>query len=229
MSTAEWQDWLDQSLSGRCALCETDLIGLALCVHCRRSLNAVPRPCPVCALPMQAFCAHPPHWGLDSLHAPFVYAGNARVLIARLKFDRRRWLGQVLGQLLRRELTAQYDLCVPVPLYRRRLAQRGFNQALEIARGLAPAVTGMRLAAVVKRVRDTPPQALLSAADRRRNLTDCFELKAEVEQRSILVVDDVVTTGSTLNAIAKLLRNHGARRVTGIAFARAVGAHTINV
>ena len=178
---------------------------------------------------MQAFCAHPPGWQLDALRAPFAYAGNARELIGRLKFDRQRWLGRVLGQLLRSQLASEYDLCVPVPLHRRRLAQRGFNQALEIARGAVPAIARMQLASVMKRVRDTPPQAELSAAARRQNLMGCFALNAVVEQRNILLVDDVVTTGSTLNALATLLRSHGARQVGGIAFARTVGPYTANV
>jgi ComF family protein len=229
VSTTGRQGWLDQSLNGRCALCETDLLGVALCSHCQRSLVTVPQPCPVCALPMQAFCSHPRHWQLDALGAPYVYAGNARELIGRLKFDRQRWLGQVLGQLLTRELNVGYDLCVPVPLHRRRLAQRGFNQALEIARGLLPADKPMRLASVVKRVRNTPPQVQLTAAARRQNLIGCFELTAAVEQCRVLLVDDVVTTGSTLSALATLLRGNGACYVGGIAFARAVGPYTANV
>ena len=179
---------------------------------------------------MQTFCAHPPGWRLDSLRAPFVYAGNASVLVQRLKFGRQRWLGQVLGQLLRPQLVVgSYDLCVPVPLHRRRLAQRGFNQALEIARGIAPQQARMQLAPILQRVRDTPPQAELSAVARRRNLIGSFELTAAVNQRKILLVDDVVTTGSTLNCLATLLRNHGALCVGGVAFARAVGPHTTNV
>lgn len=179
---------------------------------------------------MQTFCAHPPRWQLDSLYAPFVYSSSASTLVGRLKFHRQRWLGQVLGQLLQPWIaSSHYDLCVPVPLHRRRLAKRGFNQALEIAQAMMPATRAMRLHSSLRRVRDTPAQSQLSAEARRGNLNGCFVVTDAVNQCRVLLVDDVVTTGSTLNAIATLLRNHGASYVGGIAFARTVPSYIANV
>ena len=179
---------------------------------------------------MQAFCAHPAGWRLDSLYAPFVYSGSVSVLIGRLKFHRQRWLGRVIGRVLGSTLSGHYDWCMPVPLHRRRLAQRGFNQALEIASGIAASIDGMRLVmGGLERLRNTPPQAQLSVNARKTNLIGCFRVNANVERHRILLVDDVVTTGSTLNTLATLLQQRGAAHVGGVAFARAIGRHAIKV
>ena len=179
---------------------------------------------------MQTFCAHPRGWVLQALQAPFAYTGHIKRLIARLKFGRQRWLGQVLGELLRPALVVgDYDLCVPVPLHTRRLAQRGFNQAQEIAVGMAPARAGMKLTRALQRVRDTPPQTQLGATERHNNLAGCFQVISTVESLSILLVDDVVTTGSTMNTLAALLRDHGACFVAGVAVARTVAPYTAKV
>jgi len=229
VSTSKWRDWLVAGLNERCALCDTGAGGVALCPYCERTLTAVAAPCPVCALPTTTgFCAHPQGWQLHSLRAPFVYVGSASRLVGRLKFDRQRWLGQLLGELLQPysgDLRA-FDLCFPVPLHRRRLTQRGFNQALEIAHGALP---GVSTATGLRRLVDTPPQSQLGAQQRRRNLAGCFSLTRSVDECRVLLIDDVVTTGSTLNVLASLLRQHGASQVHGLAFARAIGAHTVSV
>jgi ComF family protein len=229
VSTSKWRDWLVAGLSERCALCDTGAYGVALCPYCARTLTAVAAPCPVCALPTTTgFCAHPRRWQLHSLRAPFVYAGSARRLVGRLKFDRQRWLGQLLGELMQPSIgdLNAFDLCFPVPLHRRRLAQRGFNQALEIAHGALP---GIPTASGLHRVIDTPPQSQLGAQQRRRNLVGCFRLTRSVDRCRVLLIDDVVTTGSTLNALAAQLREQGATEVHGLAFARAISAHSVSV
>ncbi len=215
----QWRHWPINGLSERCALCDTRTGGIALCRYCQRTLTIVAAPCRRCALPTTGFCAHPAGWQLDSLLAPFAYTGTASTLISRLKFHRQRWLGQVLGQLLR-PYTPQLpaiDLFFPVPLHRARLVERGFNQARGIAQGALP---GTPLAAGLRRVVDTPPQSRLGAEERRRNLVGSFDLTRTVDSCRVLLIDDVVTTGSTLNSLAGLLRQHGALQVHGLAFAR---------
>jgi ComF family protein len=117
------------------------------------------------------------------------------------------------------------DILVPVPLSRRRLAERGFNQALEIARPLAHA-TGMLLDhASLLRVRETTPQSRLPWRTRKRNVRHAFECQAgrnDFIGKTIVVVDDVMTTGATLDAVARTLKDQGATHVTNWVAVRAV-------
>ena len=228
MSTVEWRGWLGRHFSDRCALCDSGTRGLALCSYCAEALPAVRAPCPVCALEAEDECPHPPGWQLDGLYAPMVYAAAAKILVHRLKFDGQRWLGEVMGHIIADQAgeIAPFDLCFTVPLHRRRLAQRGFNQALAIAHGALP---GTRIATGLVRTVDTPPQAQLSARNRELNLAYCFELRRSVDHCRVLIVDDVVTTGTTLNVLADLLRQRGAKSIHGLAFARTLAPQTVSV
>jgi ComF family protein len=109
---------------------------------------------------------------------------------------------------------------VPVPLAFERHAERGFNQALEIARRLARALTVPLDADALLRVRHAAPQHLLALAERRRNVRGAFTVRADVRGRHMLVVDDVMTSGATLEEIASVLKKAGAARVTNLVVAR---------
>ncbi len=112
------------------------------------------------------------------------------------------------------------DLIVPMPLHRRRLQERGFNQAVELARPLARKWALPIELAAVERCLDTQPQAGLPWAARRANLRGAFACHGKLAGGSVLVIDDVMTTGATLDALAQVLRQNGAERVSNLVVAR---------
>ena len=161
---------------------------------------------------------------LSSVRAAFVYEGAPRAAVLTLKFKSGRYLAPLMGQFLRDELARRplhVDLVVPVPLALSRHKQRGFNQALLLANEVAPAVH-CRVQADALRRQPRPAQQTLRAAERLVNLGDSVTCQrpAEVANRRVLLVDDVVTTGATISACADALAQAGAARVTAIAFAR---------
>lgn len=207
----------------RCALVSVD----GFCRHCREDFVRIREPCPACGLPLP--CGPCPsgsaYWQLDALRAPFVYTPPLSQFLLRLKFSRERLLGAAFGHLLAAELGHEDLDCealVIVPLHRRRLITRTFNQADEIARPLA-ARRGLRLlpTAVARRI-DSPAQSALGREARIAGLEGVFVARAGLSGRRIAIVDDVVTTGATVCAVAGALRRAGAARVTAIALARTV-------
>jgi ComF family protein len=163
----------------------------------------------------------------DFARAPYLYGGALMKAIHELKYAQRSHLADSLGLLLASfaqtwigELKA--PLVMPVPLHPRRLRARGFNQSLLLARGVA-AKTGAELDFLsLRRTRFTKPQTELSSEERRKNVRKAFEVvKPEaVKGKTIVLVDDVATTGSTLNECAKALKRAGADRVLCLVLAR---------
>ncbi len=223
----------------RCLLCGAPGSGgLDLCLGCLAELPRIARPCHQCgeplpeAAPPGARCGpcqrRPP--AFDRCIAPLAYAGPVPLLVAGLKFHDRLAGGRLLGELLARHLLVRGgpppELILPIPLHPRRLRQRGFNQALELALPL-----GRRLGVPLdrhscRRNRATQPQTELDLKQRRRNLRNAFALAGPLPARHIALVDDVVTTGSTSNELARLLKRAGAERVEVWAAARAVSRHS---
>ena len=197
-----------------CAACDADLprLGAELC--------------PRCALdtPGSAICgrclARPPHY--DATVAALAYRFPADVLVQALKFRGELALAPLLGRLLAERVggTARVQFVVPVPLSPARLAERGHNQALEIARHVARA-TGARLAPeLCERVRDTPAQTGLEWSARAKNVRGAFRAAGLVAGAAIAVLDDVMTTGATLDEIARTLKQAGAATVVNWVVAR---------
>ncbi len=161
---------------------------------------------------------------LDSCTAVYEYGGQLAVALRRLKFNGRSDIAKSLRPLLvdAFELAAKRaDLALPVPLHRRRLASRGFNQAQRLLIPLASACQIPVARTALRRRRNTEPQAQLPAKARRANLQDAFEAKGGIRGKRILLVDDVRTTGSTLDAAARALRRAGAAEVHAFVVARA--------
>jgi ComF family protein len=160
--------------------------------------------------------------------APLAYEYPVDRLVGRAKYRRRLHDARFLGELLAESLAAAVqagaveppDLLVPVPLHRRRLGERGYNQALEIARPVAKRLRLPLQPGLCKRVRATPEQAGLPAAERRRNLRAAFSAAASVRRARVAIVDDVITTGSTVAAVAQALRKAGAADVQAWVVAR---------
>ena len=220
-----------------CQLCGTADSGLlGICPTCEQALPHNRSACRRCALPIPdisqtPICgqclAYPP--SCYQAWVPYVYAAPLDGLITGLKFRQQLHYAQLLGSLLAQHLQQnlhQYPECiVAVPLHPSRLRQRGYNQALELARPLARTL-GIPLAkTLVQRVRPTRPQTELNLASRAANLHQAFRLKQAPDYQHIALVDDVITSGHTVNALAHAFRKQGVEKVEVWAIARAICRH----
>lgn len=199
-----------------CSACERDLPWLGpACWRCARPLHNGKTLCGVCH-------RRPPTF--DRTIAALHYRRPVDALVQRLKFDCRlhyaRLLGALLTQRLRDQLDRLPDVLVPVPLHPTRQRQRGFNQATELARPIVRALGIAMAPHCCQRVRATDTQSLLSRQARRANLRGAFRV-ATVPGAHVAIIDDVVTTGSTVQAMAQCLRAAGAERIDVWCVARA--------
>jgi len=222
-----------------CVVCEQALPASAvagdLCDPCRDALPWRRGPvCGQCGLALEghealrcgACLARPP--AFDRLFVPLAYESPVGALITDFKFHGRLAPGRVLAGLLTDAVTAAVadaglplpEALVPVPLHPARLARRGFNQAVELARPLAGALDLPLHTAGIRRQQDTPAQSTLTAKARRSNLRQAFAVSGPVPAR-VAIVDDVVTTGATVEALARVLQRAGAEQVQVWALARA--------
>lgn len=211
-----------------CFLCAAPGGDSLLCPACIGGLPYLSAErCPLCALPTPgaAICGaclkQPPHF--DATQAVFRYEAPVDSLIQALKYGHRLASADFLGKALARAATApRPDLILPVPLSRARLAQRGFNQAVEIARALSRALGVALETRHVLRRHDTAPQASLPWKERAKNIRHAFECEIDLSGKTVLVVDDVMTTGATLDELARTLKARGAARVDNHVVARAL-------
>ncbi|MEN8175818.1 MAG: ComF family protein [Pseudomonadota bacterium] len=205
-----------------------------LCAGCFRELPHNLHACRRCALPLPAEAAgnlcggcqqKPP--AFDHCLAPLRYAPPVDRLVTALKFGQRlvnaRLLGGLLWDYTRMRADFTPDFLVPVPLHPRRLRDRGFNQALEISREVAR-LSGIPVRhGCVRRNRATPPQAGLGRRQRLHNLHDAFTASGSLAGMRIALVDDVVTSGQTANAVSTALFRAGAAEVSVWTVARTPG------
>ena len=210
---------------GSCFLCRAEAEEI-LCAQCDADLPRLAGAhCPRCALasPGGAVCGRcltqAPSY--DATTAALAYDFPADVLVQALKFRGELALAPLLGNLLSECISGRtVDCIVPVPLSVARLRERGYNQALEIARAIA-ATTGVRLAPeLCERGRDTPAQMDLPLAERAKNVRGAFLCPRLVAGANVAVLDDVMTTGATLDEIAGTLKRAGAQRVENWVVAR---------
>lgn len=159
--------------------------------------------------------------------AVFQYQGTVTGLILGLKYGARLQAARLLGELMAEIFMARNgaetpEVLMPVPLHRARLRERGFNQAVEIARPLAARVGTALDLDTCERVRNTAEQTRLDAAARSRNLKDAFRVVRPLTYRHVAIVDDVLTTGSTVASLAGVLRAAGVERIEVWSCARAL-------
>jgi ComF family protein len=198
------------------------------CRACRRDFARIDAPCLSCGLAaLNHRCpAVEAGWAIDAVRAPFIYTAPLAAYLQALKYARQRTIGRALGALLLSELKATMPSCdaiLAVPLHSRRLRLRSFNQADEIARPIGRALDRRLLVSGIRRCRHTPPQTTLDRRDRLRSLERAFSVRRNLTGLSLAVVDDVITTGATVNALATELKAAGAERVEAWAVARAIG------
>lgn len=203
-----------------------------LCAPCQAELPRNETSCVRCAAPRgptpDGICGRcltrAPFY--DRACALYRYAPPIDRLVQGFKYERRLDWGRVLGMALAHHLQASglsADAIVPVPLHRRRLRERGYNQSLELARPIGARLGIPVLPRAVRRVRPTPAQAGLSRDERRRNVRNVFEVARTdcVTERHVAIVDDVMTSGHTVDALARALKRAGARSVAVWVLARA--------
>jgi ComF family protein len=237
---AFYQGALDLLVPPACASCRAPIeAAAALCGACNRRLERIPAQwCVSCqeaaaALPGgRCRVCEPSRSPLSACVAAVRFAGDAESWIHSFKYPRAGLRGldpapisvvrALIYEAARRAPGGRPDLIVPVPLHPRRLRARGFNPAALLARALASNLRVSSDVVALRRMRDTPSQTGLNRSQRRRNVRDAFCARAGARlPKRIWLVDDVVTTSSTLSEAAAALRHAGAKTVVGICAARA--------
>jgi len=219
-------DWLYPPACGGCGKS-----GERWCRQCQELCTRIPQSCcQICGVPLPSpgICAScqetPPNYTACRSFA--VYEGPLREAIHQLKYQRDIGLGEALAVHLIELLTSlpwHIDLITPVPLSPKRLKERGYNQAGLLAYPVALSSRIPYSARAIRRIRETHSQVGLSAAERSQNLLGAFQAKPEIVMgKSVLVIDDVTTTGSTLMGCTQALLNSGAVAVYGITLAKAM-------
>jgi ComF family protein len=224
---------LQQFYAPTCVLCGAPGTGdLDLCEGCLADLPTNRHCCSHCSLPLPAelpagtlcgSCQHrPPPFAV--CRTAFRYEDPVPTLVGGAKYRARMNLLRLLGQCLALDLLERNaerpDLLLPVPLHPRRLRERGYNQALEIARVLGRELSLRVDRRSCARVRATTPQTGLERKERRRNVRGAFRVLRPLEAPRVAIVDDVVTTGSTVSELARALLKSGVERVDVWALAR---------
>lgn len=236
-----WRHWIrhiHQLLPTYCLLCQDTIkYGQYLCMDCSTTYFPTSHSvCLQCALPLQAheqavcMACHLQLPAFDQTIAVTTYAPPADNMVIQLKYHQQLAIAPVIAQRMCQHLIEQHqrtslpDLLCPVPISRQRLASRGYNQALEIAKPLASMLGLPLYPQLCQRIRHTTSQVHLSEQERHCNQYNAFALHARyasmIQDKHIGLVDDVMTTGKTLHAVATLLKSDGAARVTNFVFAR---------
>ena len=236
----------DMLVPPACPVCHGDVAQYdGLCLTCWQGLTFLRPPlCAVSGMPMAVDLGadavslpvqiNPPPY--DRARAAFVYKGSAAALVKRLKFGDRPELAPFLARFM---LAAEDDVLskdavlLPVPLHRRRLFLRRFNQAAELCRALHQMSGHAVLFEAVVRVKHTRQQIGLTRAGRKRNLAGAPRVpdkaRAQIKGRTLVLVDDVLTTGATVEALARLLKRAGAARVHVLTLARVVMPEQVTI
>ena len=230
---------LDQLYPPVCLSCDKPVASAdALCADCFKALRPITAPlCPVLGLPFAASLgpdarsaeaiADPPPF--DRARSAVVYNDVAGALVGKLKYGDRPELARFCAKLIAqagRELWGADAILVPVPLHRRRQFSRRYNQSIELARALGR-LTGIPVDPLLAlRRKHTRQQVGLSGDARQRNVAGAFAAHPDallrLRGRRVIIVDDVITTGSTVKAVTRALKSGGADRIDVVSFARVV-------
>ncbi|WP_298312514.1 ComF family protein [Propionivibrio sp.] len=211
-----------------CLLCAANSADSLLCGDCAAELRRLDEMhCPRCAVPTSfgEICgrclAKPPHY--DATLAAYHYDFPVDKLIQSFKYGHRLALGAYFGRqlaALSRNIAA--DVIIPLPLHPQRLRERGFNQALELARPVGAALGLPIDTTSCIRTRNTPAQAHLDWRERVKNIRGAFHCSTDCTGKRVILVDDVMTSGASLDECARTLKLHGAAEITLLVVARAI-------
>ncbi len=215
-----------------CCLCGVTLYreDSGLCRPCTEDLPKNNKACPRCAIPMSANmlcpgCLQQPNHNITNIFTLYKYQYPINRLIQEMKYMSRTDIACSMGKQLGfavQERGLHLPQCViPVPLHSSRVAGRGYNQSVEIARPLANILNIPIDLKICKRIFKTFPQTGLSASHRKRNIHGAFRITHASPYDHIVIIDDVVTTGATVNEMASVLVRSGAKRIDVWACARA--------
>ena len=221
-----WQTRLAKSwLAQPCFLCAALSRNGLWCNACEAALPYFTLPhCPVCAAPTPGgdICGrclqHPPQFSRTV--AVFAYTFPLNKLVQALKYGEHLVLVNSLADKLAERVDTHPDYILPMPLHPARLRERGFNQSLELARRVGKKLNIPVLSNACRRVRDTPPQTALSWKERGKNMRRAFTCTQDLSGKSVAVVDDVMTSGASLDELAQTLRKSGAQEVQAWIIAR---------
>ena len=202
-----------------------------ICAECGGLPEFIKKGCARCGAPMEnEFCGEcsgrvNANAFLDGNRSLFVYDGAAKRMIHNFKYARHPEIARGLGELIKKsgEPFFAADYLTYVPLHKSRAAGRGYNQSLLLA-GEISETTGIPLISPLSRIKNTKPQSGLDYLSRAANIEGAFAInnKHDLTNKTVVIVDDIHTTGATLNACAELLKNKGASRVYGFTLAVAV-------
>lgn len=247
--------FLDLFLPNRCINCgsivDSSRCPVPLCANHRSELTVLTEPlCHFCSRPLDGSVHEHYHYEiaaepvcgscrkrkliLDRVVAGYPFGGLLRNVVSDWKFAGRpewgHWLGRRLAESLEDRVNwEEWEGLTPVPMHRRRREERGFNQALQLARGVSE-TTGLPVLRLLRKHRRTDPQSNLDRDERHRNLRGAFSMNPEqpvpAGADSILIVDDIYTTGSTLRTAAGVLQDEGVQKVGGLVLARTLRRST---
>lgn len=206
-----------------------------ICHHCYNSLAINAPCCQRCASPVAAaihsditLCGNclSHDYQYDRVHSPYLYCEEIRYLIRKLKYQNKIHYAEVLADLFTNKAAGITNfqlpqVIIPMPMHPRRLRQRGFNQAMELGRAIANRYQLPLNYTSLIRHRHTDIQAGLAASERQKNVRHAFKLIKPVNYDHVVLIDDVMTTGSTVNEAAKVLKKHGIPQVDVWTIARA--------
>ena len=210
---------------------------ISLCESCQADLPLITSACKQCGIPLGdveqttnvSLCGQciqqPP--AVDYTLSVYHYETPLDYMISQMKFQQQLSYAAILGELFESrilDLTPESELpdaILPMPLHKKRLVKRGFNQSIEISRAIVRNKPLPMLLNAVKRSKETLEQTKLSKKDRQKNIRGCFEIVSVPIYSHIVIIDDVVTTGATVNELAKTLKDAGVKRVGVWSIARA--------
>ncbi len=202
-----------------CSACFGDLKrNIHCCYRCAENFESAPSTPQLCGRCLKKTPA------FDETYAPFIYEGSIRYLIATLKFNKQYKNARLLGYLLAtyiEKTTEIPELIIPVPLHKKRTQERGFNQSIEIAKTAGKILNIPVDVHLCTRIRDTPHQIELPAKQRRKNVKNAFVVTNPTDIQHVAILDDVITTGSTTNEVAKALKKAGIVKVDAWGCAKA--------
>ncbi len=218
--------WPTSIFRQNCTLCDAPIHSeLSLCADCIHDLPPAPSlSCPQCGLSTQGdICGkcikEPPHY--DATYALLTYAFPVDALLQQYKYNNALYLSQTFAKLLSTKLADNdIDMMIAMPLHATRIKERGFNQSLELAKIIAKQYDITLDSTSCNRIKNTPPQASLPLKHRLKNMRGAFECNQSLIGQHIALIDDVMTTGSSLNELAKTIKKAGARKVSCYVVAR---------